>query len=36
MYTAAVSLVRDPVVSFAASAYYVSLIIYYYCFLITI
>lgn len=29
MYTAAESLVRDPVVSFAALAYYVSLLIYY-------
>lgn len=36
MYTAAVSLVRDPVVSFAALAYYLSLLIYYNCFLITI
>lgn len=36
LYTAAVSLVRDPVVSFAASAYSVSLLIYYDCFLITV
>lgn len=36
MFTAAVSLVGDPVVSFAALAYYVSLLIYYNCFLITI
>lgn len=36
MYTAAVSLARGSVVSFAAWAYYISLLIYYDCFLITI
>ncbi len=36
MYTAAVSLVRDPVVFFAALANCVSLLIYYNYFLITI